>query len=159
MVINRINNYNIFELIILLVSLTVVTYFDIKKRIVPDIMIIISIMLLVIVRFFIEKTFSFWIFVDLSTGFLVFFLLRIFSNRRLGMGDVKLSAFLAALLGIPVWIFSMLIASSSGIIIFLLMLLFGKIRKEESIAFAPFISFGAAVGFLFSPEILKLYII
>ncbi|NOY09346.1 MAG: hypothetical protein GXP33_10960 [Spirochaetes bacterium] len=132
------------------------TYSDIKERIIPDICIIAGILALISVRIFIEKTFTFRIFMDLFAGFSVFWLLRIFSKGKLGMGDVKLSAFLAMLLGIPVWIFSMMIASLSGTILFLAMLIAGRIGKRDSIAFAPFISFGAIIGFFLRPEIIRL---
>jgi len=156
MVINWFYGYNILEFVILLISLAVVTYSDIKERIIPDICIIAGILALISVRIFIEKTFTFRIFMDLFAGFSVFWLLRIFSKGKLGMGDVKLSAFLAMLLGIPVWIFSMMIASLSGTILFLAMLIAGRIGKRDSIAFAPFISFGAIIGFFLRPEIIRL---
>ena len=87
-------------------------------------------------------------FVPALTGFCVFFLLRVVTGRKLGLGDVKYSALIAAALGVQGWLAAVFIAAWTALGFALVMLLLRKTDRKTRIAFGPFLSAGA-VGSMF----------
>ena len=63
------------------------------------------------------------------------------------MGDAKLSALLSLVLGLKGWVLALLIASFTGLLFGILMIKSGKMKKNERIPFAPFLSVGSIAGF------------
>ncbi len=48
-------------------------------------------------------------------GFSLFFLVRMVTNGKLGLGDAKYAAFLGGILGLKLWLASVLFASLGGL--------------------------------------------
>ena len=73
----------------------------------------------------------------------------LFFRDKIGLGDAKFSGFIALLVGIPAWMFSLLLASISGILFIVVGIGRGTATRADRIPFAPFMAFGAVGGFLF----------
>ena len=83
-----------------------------------------------------------------AAGFLFIFVLWFFSRGKIGLGDAKLSAFMAVVLGFIGWITAIFFASLTGLIFGLILIKLGKIDKKERIPFGPFLASGAILSFL-----------
>jgi leader peptidase (prepilin peptidase)/N-methyltransferase len=83
-----------------------------------------------------------------AVGFVFIFILWIFSRGKIGLGDAKLSALIAVVLGLNGWIAAIFIASTSGLVAGLALVKMGKIEKKEPIPFGPFLALGAVVSFI-----------
>ncbi|MBI3292998.1 MAG: prepilin peptidase [Elusimicrobia bacterium] len=73
----------------------------------------------------------------------------VFRTDALGGGDIKLLAGLGSLLGWSGVVGTVLIASSLGAAIGLMLLMLGKIHRKTAIPFGPFLSLGAYLSWLF----------
>ena len=83
-----------------------------------------------------------------TIGFVFIFALWFFSRGKIGLGDAKLSALIALVLGLNGWIAAIFIASASGLVLGLVLIKLGKLEKKEAIPFGPFMAFGAVVSFI-----------
>ncbi|HEB31967.1 MAG TPA: prepilin peptidase [Spirochaetes bacterium] len=83
-----------------------------------------------------------------AIGFVFIFVLWFFSRGKIGLGDAKLSALIALILGLNGWIAAIFIASASGLVLGLALIKLGKLEKKEAIPFGPFLAFGAILAFL-----------
>ncbi len=84
---------------------------------------------------------------ELAVGFASLGALWLASRGRIGLGDAKLSAFLAFLLGLQGWIVAVFLASLGGVTFTLVGMRLGRMTGRESLPFAPFLAAGtAAVG-------------
>ena len=84
--------------------------------------------------------------------FFLFILVRLIAHKGLGWGDIHYSLFCGLVSGVPGFIFSALMASISGLIIFLII----KIRigsksiKQIRVPFIPMMFLGTCFGLVFS---------
>ena len=84
--------------------------------------------------------------------FFIFILVRLIAHKGLGWGDIHYSLFCGLVSGVPGFIFSALMASISGLIIFLII----KIRigsksiKQFRVPFIPMMFLGTCFGLVFS---------
>jgi leader peptidase (prepilin peptidase) / N-methyltransferase len=174
-------SYGFFFYIVLICSLIVATFIDMRHRIIPDeisvgIMVVGFILSVIKGASFSPLAFS-WRpgFVSLLgiivgggviylTGFL--FDLAYFKilkkppvqgeTESMGGGDVKLLAMIGAFLGWEKALLSLLVAVFSGAIIGLINLL---IKKDHTIPFGPFLSLGALLTIFWADKILRLIFI
>ncbi|BDC93206.1 prepilin peptidase [Treponema bryantii] len=83
--------------------------------------------------------------------FFIFILVRLIAHKGLGWGDIHYSIFCGLVSGVPGFIFSALMASISGLIIFLII----KIRigsksiKQIRVPFIPMMFLGTCFGLVF----------
>ncbi len=83
--------------------------------------------------------------------FFIFILVRLIAHKGLGWGDIHYSLFCGLVSGVPGFIFSALMASISGLIIFLII----KIRigsksiKQIRVPFIPMMFLGTCFGLVF----------
>lgn len=133
---------------IFIIVSVLVSYADIKKRIVPDAVMIPSIIIIIFLNFLFKR--PDFIFLALS-GISAFFFLwavRFFSGNKIGLGDVKYASFLAFVTGVPVWVVSVLTASLLAIGYILITSFFKKRDIHKPVAFAPFLAIGGCAGIL-----------
>lgn len=128
--------------IILLLALSVI---DIKTMIIPDIIIIPAILMLFAVKLFLLHSSFIEIFWAPSLAYAVFFIIWYLSKGGMGLGDAKLAAYIALLLGFQLWCISIFISSSLGLIFCLVMVSTKKMERRSKIAFGPFLSSGAVL--------------
>jgi leader peptidase (prepilin peptidase)/N-methyltransferase len=90
-------------------------------------------------------------------GFLMtslFLIMNALSGGQLGMGDVKLAYVLGLVTGIisyDVTVLALLIMFLFSGLYSLLLILFGKVRRDSYIAFGPFMLFGTWMAHLLAP--------
>lgn len=110
--------------------LLLASYIDIKKRIIPDtINIIILIIAIVINKGNIKNNI-----IPALIIFLITYIVAYITNDGFGGGDIKLLTALALYIGDKIYIIT-LIAAVTGLII-------GLIKKQKNIPFGPYIAFG-----------------
>lgn len=97
------------------------------------------------------------IFLGLTVGTGIMLALYVFSRGGMGLGDVKLSAVLGIWLGMDGVLLCLLIAFLTGGIAGVLLLVTGKRKRRDAIAFGPFLCLGAAVATLWGQRILSWY--
>jgi len=126
--------------------LILISFIDIKHQIIPNKIIIPSIIIgLIIQNFLFPNNWKEWIIFSGGVG-LLFLLVSLVYPKGMGMGDVKLATFLGILLGKKV-----VVAIAIGFIIgglFSIFLLIFKIKKiKDEIPFAPFLAIGAILAY------------
>ncbi len=91
-------------------------------------------------------------------GFFAFFLLFRLRPGALGAGDVKLAGLIGLLLGFP----GVLVALAAGIGLGGLgatfLLLFRRVGRRGTMAYAPYLSVGAMIALLYGPTIISWYV-
>ena len=83
--------------------------------------------------------------------------IRILSHEGLGGGDVKLAAAGGLWLGWQHAFLALALASWIGGLAAIVLLLSGKKRGGDEVAFGPFLSLGIWISFLFGDHLIKLY--
>jgi prepilin signal peptidase PulO-like enzyme (type II secretory pathway) len=135
--------------------LVVVTRTDLETRLIPDKVILPSAVVLLALRTIDDPSVE-WILCALGAG-LVLFLIVLVYPRGLGMGDVKLSAFLGAGLGL-----SVIVAMFVGFFVafvpaLLLFVRHGKEARKHAIPLGPFLALGGVVALFWGDAILDWY--
>ena len=154
-----------FSWLIILAGFIVLALFDFKKFLLPFLIVkpllIVSLLVLTGCLFFANDR-SFY-FLHLISGLIlggILYLLYIFSNGKwLGGGDVSLGALIGFQLSSPTFIPIVLLISSIGGLLFLVIL--NKIKKvgfKAKIPFGPFLMFGCLIAVLFGDKIINWYL-
>ena len=154
-----------FSWLIILAGFIVLALFDFKKFLLPFLIVkpllIVSLLVLTGCLFFANDR-SFY-FLHLISGLIlggILYLLYIFSNGKwLGGGDVSLGALIGFQLSSPTFIPLVLLISSIGGLLFLVIL--NKIKKvgfKAKIPFGPFLMFGCLIAVLFGTKIINWYL-
>jgi len=86
---------------------------------------------------------------ELGVGFGVFWLIWKVTRGQIGLGDAKLSAFIAVTTGFPGWFASLFIASLLGLLSAGVLVGIFKVDRKVVIPFAPFLTAGALIDMLF----------
>lgn len=122
---------------------------DIKRQILPDSLIISGILVSGMRLFFTQR----WEFLLSALGLLVFYLaiyylsFLVFRREGLGFGDVKLSLFVALVLGWWQWVIvATIIAFLTGSIVSVILILMRKKNFHSSLAFGPFMLIGMMIA-------------
>ena len=135
--------------------LVVITRTDLETRLIPDKVILPGAVVLLALRTLDDPSLE-WILAALGAG-LVLFLVVLVYPRGLGMGDVKLSAFLGAGLGV-----SVVVAMFVGFFIALvpaavLFVRHGKDARKSAIPLGPFLALGGVIALFWGDAILDWY--
>jgi len=136
--------------------LVAVTVTDLERRIVPNRIIVPALIVALIVQTALDPSVE-WIVAAVAAG--AFYLIAaLIYPAGLGMGDVKLAAFLGAWLGAPVIV--ALFAGSLLTLIPALVILAarGKGARKTSIPFAPFLAAGAVIALFFGDAIIDAWL-
>jgi leader peptidase (prepilin peptidase)/N-methyltransferase len=76
----------------------------------------------------------------------------------MGGGDVKLAALIGSFLGIRAGLVALFSAFLMGAFLGVVLMIVRKKGRKDAIPFAPFLSVGTLIGFLFSGEIIGYYL-
>jgi leader peptidase (prepilin peptidase)/N-methyltransferase len=148
---------------ILSAALLTITIIDIKHQIIPDIITLPGIAVGLLISFLIPNL----TFLDSLIGTVVgggcLLLVRggyyLFTKTEgMGMGDVKLLAMMGAFLGWKSILFIIMVASFSGAMVGITVMLLKKKDRRYAIPFGPFLSLGALSYLLYGQEIIRWYI-
>jgi leader peptidase (prepilin peptidase)/N-methyltransferase len=89
-----------------------------------------------------------WLLASIGCGFL-FLVFERLSNGGLGMGDVKLVAFLGAALGGDVFAALVIGASAAALVSIAIIVRHGKDGRKQTIPYGPFLAAGAMAALIF----------
>ncbi len=139
-------------------GLIVVFFIDLEHQIIPDeIVVPFSVLFLV---FFLITDFQLLITNYLITGIVSFlFLYSIYlltKGKGMGFGDVKLAFLMGLSLGFPKIVVAFYLAFLTGAFFSIILILLGKAKLKQKIAFGPFLVFSTIVSFLWGKEIVLL---
>jgi len=135
--------------------LVVIARTDFETRLIPDKVILPAAIVVLALRTIDDPSLE-WILSALGAGLVLFVIVLIYP-RGLGMGDVKLSAFLGAALGVNV-----IVAMFVGFFVAFLpaAVLFvrhGREARKESIPLGPFLALGGVIALFWGDAILDWY--
>jgi leader peptidase (prepilin peptidase) / N-methyltransferase len=135
--------------------LVVITRTDFEHRLIPDTVVLPGAVVVLALRTIDDPSLE-WILSALGAG-LVLFLIVLAYPRGLGMGDVKLSAFLGAGLGI-----SVIVAMFVGFFVAfvpaaVLFVRHGKEARKAAIPLGPFLALGGVIALFWGDAILDWY--
>jgi len=146
---------------ILIFTLLSITVSDIIDKIVPDEIIIVSLISLIILRILSNVELWYMPLIGMMSGFLFFYAIalvgeRIYKQEVLGGGDVKLYAIIGLVLGVSLMFLSVFFASLIGLIVTLIVRRI-KNSEERYLPFVPFITIGVLVSYFYGIQILDWY--
>jgi leader peptidase (prepilin peptidase)/N-methyltransferase len=139
-------------------SLFIIVFFpivinDIKEKIIPNECIYFGIVLFFLKRVIERAAPIYMLVISTAVGFIFIFLLFFFSKGMIGLGDAKLSALLALVLGLPGWIYAIAIGSAAGILFSLIMMIRKEMKMNDKVPFAPFIYLGGITVYFMTDQI------
>ena len=136
--------------------LVAVTVTDIERRIVPNRIVVPALAAALVVQTVREPGVE-WVVATLGAGGF-FLLLALVNPAGLGMGDVKLAAFLGAWLGRDVAV-ALFVGSLLGAIPAIVLLLRGgRTARRETLPYVPALAAGAVVGLFFGEAVLDAWL-
>lgn len=139
-------------------SLLVIFVADLKYQIIPDSMVVLGLLgvLLQGHPLQIPQGVALWI---SAFGASVFFLLLwlVTHGKGMGLGDVKLAFLMGLLLGFPNIIIASYLAFLTGAGAGVILILLGKKKLKEKIAFGPFLVMGTVVALIWGDKIIMLW--
>jgi leader peptidase (prepilin peptidase)/N-methyltransferase len=135
--------------------LVVVTRTDFETKLIPDKVILPAAVVVLALRTIDDPSLE-WILSALGAGLVLFAIVLIYP-RGLGMGDVKLSAFLGAGLGINVVVAMFVGFFVAFVPAAVLFVRHGRDARKESIPLGPFLALGGVVALFFGDAILDWY--
>ncbi|MBN2443097.1 MAG: prepilin peptidase [Spirochaetales bacterium] len=132
-----------------------IVYHDIRRKRIPDVYTITGCLSLLLIRFLFFQ--NYFIFIDGAIGYIFIWLLWYFTDDKIGLGDAKLSGLIALGLGLIGWCIALFWASFTGVIVGSVLIALKKLKKEESIPFAPFFALGGIISFFTKDLFMRLY--
>jgi prepilin signal peptidase PulO-like enzyme (type II secretory pathway) len=135
--------------------LVVVTRTDFETRLIPDKVILPTAVVILALRTIADPSLE-WILCALGAGIVLFLIVLIYP-RGLGMGDVKLSAFLGAGLGISVIVAMFVGFFLAFVPAFVLFVRQGREARKKAIPLGPFLALGGVIALFWGDAILDWY--
>jgi len=135
--------------------LVVITRTDLEHRLIPDRIVLPGSLGLLAARTIDEPSVE-WVLSSLAAG-LVLFLIVFAYPKGMGMGDVKLAAFLGAGLGIPVIVALFIGFLSAFVPAVVLLARHGRAARKRAIPLGPFLACGGIVALFAGDAILDWY--
>lgn len=136
--------------------LVLISFFDLKYQMIPDVFSYAGIGLVVLGWFLgIGASGAFWG----ALVFFIFFGLQIWISHEkwLGMGDLILGIFLGLLVGYPLVWLNLFLGYVLGAVIGVSLIAGGFLKRDSQIAFAPFLCLGAVITLIFGNVIIGYY--
>jgi leader peptidase (prepilin peptidase) / N-methyltransferase len=93
-----------------------------------------------------------------AVGFGLFLLIALLSRGGMGLGDVKMAAFLGMMLGFPLVLVGIFMAIISGGLVAITLLITRKKGRKQAVPFGPFLALGGFAALLWGLPILDWYL-
>lgn len=139
----------------LLSSLICIFFIDLKHEIIPD-----KITYFLLFLSFIFAVFNLSLVNHLLSAFFSFlFFLTLYlttKGKGMGFGDVKLAGVLGLFFGFPKTIVCFYVAFLTGALLGIILIVWRKKRAKDTIAFGPFLVFGAILSLFFGDQLVSL---
>lgn len=138
--------------------LIALTFIDIDTLTLPDVLVWPLLGIASAAAFFVPGGPSGWeSLVSAAGAGALFWLIALIYPRGMGLGDVKLVAALGAMLGFPLIIIAVFLASFSGSLTGGSLMLLRKLQFRQQIPFGPFLAGGAVISLLWGERIIAWY--
>jgi len=153
--------FNLFLIKYLILSsiLIVVTFIDLEYKIIPDRIVIFTLVSGIILNIFVKDVSFLSSLIGFFLGGGVLLIIALVSGGAMGGGDIKFMAALGLYLGYKAMIVALIISFISGGIIGLVLILFKIKSRKDYIPFGPFLALGALISALFYDYIIFWYFI
>jgi leader peptidase (prepilin peptidase)/N-methyltransferase len=135
--------------------LVVITRTDLEHRLIPDAVVLPGGVAVLALRTIDDPSVE-WVLAALAAGIVLFLVVLVYP-RGLGMGDVKLSAFLGAGLGVSVIVAMFVGFFLAFVPAAVLFLRHGKEARKSAIPLGPFLALGGVVALFWGDAILDWY--
>ena len=96
--------------------------------------------------------------IGFGTGFVLFFLIAVVSRGGMGWGDVKMAAFMGAMLGFPSVVVGIFLAILAGGLSAIFLLLARLKGRKQTVPFGPFLAMGAFAALLWGQMLWDWYL-
>lgn len=136
--------------------LVVVTRTDFEHRLIPDRIVLPGAVVVLVLRTLDDPSLE-WIASALVAGLLLFLIVFVYPSG-IGMGDVKLAAFLGAGLGVPVAVALFLGFFAAFFPALLIFVTRGRGARKQTIPLGPFLALGAVIALFAGDAILDWYV-
>lgn len=142
--------------------LAAISIIDIKKRIVPDALLVFGALICLLQWLFGQAPFLDGV-IGAAAGFVLFLLTRLIGSRltgkeALGWGDVKLVAVAGGYLGVYRLLVALLLGTLFGALLAIAFIAFSKLDRHDELPFAPALCFGIGIATFFGHEIIAWYL-
>ena len=131
-----------FEYYLLFVILFPALVLDIKYKQIPGMLISVAIVVFIFLGVMQDKLPDYLVYINFFIGYAYIYVLFVVSKGKIGLGDAKISALIALVLGLKLWIWALLFASMFGIIYGTIFIKLKLLNVDSKIPFAPFLSLG-----------------
>jgi leader peptidase (prepilin peptidase)/N-methyltransferase len=149
---------------ILVLSLVVIFFIDLKHRIIPDVITLPGIALGFFFSFFVESPSPRDSLIGIMVGGVMFYLSAVlgellFKKESMGGGDIKLAIMLGAFLGWQKILLVFLLSAASGAMVGGIVLFFSKeVKETKMIPFGPFLALGSILAIFLGDMLISAYI-
>jgi len=137
-------------------TLVIVTRTDVEHRLIPNRIVIPGTVLMLVLRTLADPSPA-WLLAAVAAG-AVLFVIALVYPRGMGMGDVKLAAFLGAGLGASVAVALFIGFLAAAVPAAVLIARHGRAARKLPIPLGPFLALGAVVALFFGDSILDWYV-
>ena len=141
----------------LLSAFIVITFIDIKHRIIPDSITLPGIVLCLVLGPLVFKTGITNSLIGAFAGGGLFLVIAAVSRGGMGGGDIKLITMIGALVGWKMMLMTVFFGSLTGSVLGVALMVFRGAHRKTPIPFGPFLVLGAVVSVFFGQEILGWY--
>lgn len=143
---------------LLILSLLIVIFFiDLRHKIIPDLLVFPAIIVTFLYISIIHNSLFIIHFLAAIGAFAFFLTLFLFTRGRgMGFGDVKLAFLMGLILGFPNIVVALYLAFLTGAVVSIILVLRGRKRLKDAIAFGPFLVIGTFVAFFWGEQIVQL---
>ena len=136
----------VFPLVFLFFSISA-SVIDIKHKRIPNRIVLTGIFILTGFRILFFDDLLYILAVKIIAGPVLFIIVYLLTDGKLGMGDVKYSALMGVFIGLPGLFIAIGLSSIMGLIFAVIGLHFGRINIKTKIPFAPFLTLGSFLTF------------
>jgi leader peptidase (prepilin peptidase) / N-methyltransferase len=126
--------------------LIIISFIDLRHRIIPNFMVVITLVIGIIFSFIVGASFIDTIFGMISGGGILFLLALV--PNAMGGGDIKLMFAIGAFLGLNRTLWALLLAFIMSSIISIALILFKIKGTKDYIPFGPFLALGSFISLL-----------
>ncbi len=138
-------------------TLAALTVADLLYFRLPDRILLPAMIVLLLLRFVTHPLGIVSYLAGMLLGFVLLFLIHLISRGGMGMGDVKLFAFVGLLTGTLGVVMTLVLASFFGTLVGIPLRIMGKVKAKQPIPFGPFIAMSAVLIHLYGQGLWQLY--
>jgi prepilin signal peptidase PulO-like enzyme (type II secretory pathway) len=146
-------NYEWADLLILSGFLIPIVICDIKQKKIPNLFVFLGAGLLFLKRCIVDTARLPVMAIDTMAAFIIIAAVWFLTKGKIGLGDAKLSAFIAMAIGLFGWFVALFVAALSGLLFALSSIKLKKSGFHDPLPFAPFLALGCVVSILLKSSI------